>query len=280
MLTMSGRKPFRLLHSEWKCLNPPSAEPISLTEAKLQLRRTAQFVVEDATIQRQIEAARNAVEADTCRALCWQRWKLTLDEWPDVWELYRCPVIAVESVKYNDFTTPTAVQVTVDPATYKVSLSEPARIQPAFTKYWLPPRPELASVEVVFTAGYLIPFTVSVAADTLTFTDYTPTNGDYFRLSNSGGTLPAGLSPGVTYYIVGSSGHTCQLAASSGGAAIDLVDTGTGQHFLGTMPGGIYRALLQHVATQFADREGSDAAAKCETSYLQALRSVQYTGGV
>ena len=278
MLTASGRKPFRLLHPAWECLNPPSAEPLSIIEAKLQARRSTTVTNEDAIWLDCIAAARHQVETDTMRAICWQRWKLILDEWPDVIEGFKCPLISVESVKYYDFTTPTAVLTTVDSSTYTVSKSEPWRVNPAFTKYWLPPRPQHGAVEITFTAGYLIPFTVTASTDYLTFTDYTPTNGDSFRLSNSGGQLPAGLSLNTTYYVVNASGSTCKLSTSSGGAAVDITTAGTGLHFLGVLPGTVKQAMLKHIATNFADREGSTVAADCERSYLQSLRAVQYVG--
>ena len=275
MLTTSGRKPYRSLVPAWVCLNQPSVEPIALAEAKQQIRRIGD-TSEDALIQNYITAARHAVETDTCRSLCWQRWKLILDEYADVIEGFKCPLINVESVTYLDFSTPTAQRLTVDSATYTVSKSEPWRVNPAFTKFWLPPRPQHGSVEITFTSGYLIPFTVDAGTDVLTFTDYTPTNGDSFRLSNSGGQLPQPLDASKTYYIVGASGSTCQLSLTSGGSAINITQAGTGLHFLGTLPGGIKLAMLKHIATSFADREGSDAAANCERSYLQSLRSVQY----
>jgi len=276
MLTISGRKPFRLLHPAWECLNPPSAEPISVAEAKLQMRRPLDETNEDSIIQGYITGARDAAETDTMRAICWQRWKLILDEWPDVIEGFKCPLVAVESVKYYDFTTPTAVLLTVDPATYTASPTEPWRINPAFTKYWLAPRPQHGAIEVTFTAGYLVPFTVTTGSSLLTFVDYTPTNGDSFRLSNSGGQLPSPLQPNTTYFVVNASGHTCNLSATSGGSTITLTQSGSGLQFLGTLPGGLKMAMLKHIATNYADREGSDAAANCERSYMQSLRSVQY----
>lgn len=277
MFTTSGRKPFMLLQPEWHCINPPSAEPMSIVEAKLQTRRGLAVTNEDSLIQRIIEGARNQVETDTCRAVVWQRWKMILDEWPDVFEINKCPVIAVESVKYQDFTTPTAVQITVDAATYKVSYSEPCRISPAFTKYWLAPRPELGAVEVTFTAGYLVPYTADATTNTLTFVDYAPTTGDRFRLTNSGGLLPAPLVEKRTYYIVGASGSTCQLSLTSGGSAIDIASPGTGLNFLGEVPQSLMTAMRKRVAVEFADREGSAIAADCERSYLQSLRAAQYT---
>lgn len=280
MLTASGRKPFRLLHPAWECLNAPSAEPIHLNEAKVHVRQASSETVEDSEFATLISGARNQVETDTMRGICWQRWKLILDEWPDVIEGFKCPLIAVESVKYQDYTTPTATQVTVSSSVYKVSKTEPWRVTPAFTQYWQPPRPELGSIEITFTAGYLIPFTVNTTSNVLTFVDYTPTNGDSFRLSNSGGKLPSPLAENVTYYVIGASGSTCQLSTSSGGSAVDLTQAGSGLHFLGVLPGALRTAMLKHIAVNFADREGSNVAADCERSYLQSLRAVQYTGGI
>lgn len=276
MLTLSGRPPFRNLHPAWVCVNPPSAEPISVVEAKMQSRRSTVENTEDPIWDDCIAAARNQVETDTMRAICWQRWKLILDEWPDVIEGFKCPLIDVESVTYQDFTTPTAVVQTVPTTTYTVSRTEPWRVHPAFTEYWQPPRPQMGAIEITFTAGYLIPFTANATTNTLTFTDYEPTDDTSFRLSNSGGVLPAPLVTNRNYYIVGSSGNTCQLALTEGGSAINLTYAGTGLNFLGVLPGGLRQAMLKHMATNFADREGSSVAADCERSYFQSLRSCQY----
>jgi uncharacterized phiE125 gp8 family phage protein len=275
MLTISGRKPYRALHPAWLCLNQPSVEPISIAEAKLQARRSLDENTEDSLWQSYITAARNQVEVDTMRALCWQRWQLILDEYPDVIEGFKCPLVAVESVQYEDFTTPNYVLTTVDPSTYTVSPTEPWRVNPAFTKFWLPPRPQHGAVTITFTAGYLVPFTVS--SNTLTFVDYVPTNGNSFRLSNSGGALPNPLTTNTTYYIVGASGNTCQLSTTANGSAITL-SGGLGQHYLGQLPGALKLAMLKHIATSFADREGSGVAADCERSYLQSLRASMYVG--
>lgn len=277
MLTMSGRKPFKLLHVGWECLNPPTCEPISLVEAKQHCRRSVFETTEDSIIGGYVTGARNAAETDSLRAVCWQRWKMILDEWPDIIEGFKCPLIDIEEAAYYDYTTPTAQRLVVAPATYVVSTTEPWRVNLAFTKFWQPQRPQMGSIEVTFTAGYLIPFTAEASGNTLTFQDYTPTNGDSFRVSNSGGELPGALSAGVTYWIVGSSSHTCQLSLTAGGAAIDLTSAGSGLQFLGTLPGGLRMAMLKHIATNFADREGSDAAARCQESYLQSLRAVQYS---
>lgn len=265
-----------MLQPAWQCLNPPVCEPISLNEAKLQCRRALSEITEDSAISNFITAARNAVETDAMRSVVWQRWKMILDEWPDIIEGFKCPLVAVEEVAYYDFTTPTAVRITVDPTTYTASPTEPWRVNPAFTKYWLPPRPQHGAVEVTFTSGYLVPFTATASTSTLTFQDYIPANATSFRLSNSGGELPQPLQPYTTYWIVGATANTCQLSLTSGGAAITLTSSGSGMQFLGELPGGLKMAMLKHIATNVADREGSDSAARCEESYLQSLRSVKY----
>lgn len=70
-------------------------------------------------------------------------------------------------------------------------------------------------------------FTADATTDFLTFADV-PANGSSVRVSNSGGTLPAPLVAGTTYFITGKVGNTAKLAATSGGAVIDLTTDGTG----------------------------------------------------
>lgn len=55
------------------------------------------------------------------------------------------------------------------------------------------------------------------------------TNGVMVVLTTDG-TLPAGLSPNVTYHIVGATTNSYQLAATPGGAAINTTDAGSGTH--------------------------------------------------
>lgn len=45
-------------------------------------------------------------------------------------------------------------------------------------------------------------------------------------------TLPAGLVSDTIYYSVNSSGNTCKLSLTSGGAAVNITDTGLGLHYL------------------------------------------------
>lgn len=45
-------------------------------------------------------------------------------------------------------------------------------------------------------------------------------------------TLPSPLSSTTTYYVISSAGTTFKLSTSSGGAAVNITDTGTGTHYI------------------------------------------------
>lgn len=61
-------------------LTPPAAEPVSLADAKAWLRIDGSDA--DALLSSLIQAARQAVEAQSGAALLVQQWKWTLDAWP------------------------------------------------------------------------------------------------------------------------------------------------------------------------------------------------------
>lgn len=71
-------------------------------------------------------------------------------------------------------------------------------------------------------------FTAAVS-DTITSNGHNLSNGDVLILTTSN-TLPAGLSTGTPYYVINKTTNTFELSATSGGAAIDITDTGTGTH--------------------------------------------------
>jgi len=72
-------------------------------------------------------------------------------------------------------------------------------------------------------------FTVTIASPGVLTLGVSPTNGDAVVL-NTTGELPTGLVPGTTYYVINASGNTCQLSATSGGAAINTSGTQSGAH--------------------------------------------------
>jgi hypothetical protein len=67
---------------------------------------------------------------------------------------------------------------------------------------------------------------VNTGTDFITFTTAIA-NGTPVKLTSTGA-VPSPLVANTTYYVVGASGATCQLALTSGGAAINLTTTGSG----------------------------------------------------
>lgn len=76
-------------------------------------------------------------------------------------------------------------------------------------------------------------FTAVAATDVITIGADLPSN-TRFRVSNSGGALPAGLSATTTYFYIRVSATTGKVATSKAnveaGTAVDITDTGTGTH--------------------------------------------------
>lgn len=71
-------------------------------------------------------------------------------------------------------------------------------------------------------------FTANAGTDVLTEVGTVLANGNSVQVSNSGGALPAPLVAGTTYFVRDKTGDTFKLAATSGGAAIDITTNGTG----------------------------------------------------
>lgn len=67
-------------------------------------------------------------------------------------------------------------------------------------------------------------FTAAAATDLITSTAHGFADGDAVEVESEGGTVPAGLSENTKYYVRDSLANTFKLAATSGGAAIDLVE--------------------------------------------------------
>lgn len=83
--------------------------------------------------------------------------------------------------------------------------------------------------------GTPVTFTADDATDVISAAGHPYSNGDTVWVS-SDGTLPAGLSPETTYYVRDSTSGTLKLATTSGGAAIDITDSGTGTHSIAEVP--------------------------------------------
>ena len=101
--------------------------------------------------------------------------------------------------------------------------------------------PQIGAVEVTFDAGYAAPLSADAAADWIYVPGWkTLAVNDVVRLSNRDGALPAPLKANTDYYVKAVvSADKYQLAASAGGALLDLTDAGTGDSFIGVIPGGL-----------------------------------------
>lgn len=135
----------------------PMQEPLSLDEAKLQVRRTD--TREDAFLQDLlIPAVRDRAELYTQRQLLTATWRLTLDDWPrEGWiDVPRAPLQSVTSITYVDVagvtqTLATSVYVVDAPAGPRAPRG---RIALAYGQVWPSLRSQLNAVTVTFVSGY------------------------------------------------------------------------------------------------------------------------------
>lgn len=243
----------------WKVTTEPDAEPapISLTEAKLHLRVTSS--ADDELITALIRAAREWCELFQNRAFVTQTITLTLDRFPNVFEIPKPPLQSVSSIKYIDTA---GVQQTLDPSVYDVdTVSEPGRIALAYGQSWPSIRGDINSVEVIYVAGYATKFVTTFASDLLTVSGRVYTDGDIVRLVTTDGDLPAPLETYTDYHVRDVSGYTLKLAATVGGAAITLTDDGTGTHFIGFVPFRVISAMKLLIGHWYEHREAVSALA-------------------
>jgi hypothetical protein len=167
-----------------KVVTPPAADPVSLAEAKAQLRVT--WGDDDAIISRLIKVARIVCETMGRVTAVNTVFDLTDDAFPPgagpvsrasrqfnnqfsmnggpavfwagaalasagVITLPRAPVVSVASVTYLDASGASQV---LSPSAYVVAPGAPGRLSPAFGQVWPNTYPVPAAVSVRFTAGY------------------------------------------------------------------------------------------------------------------------------
>jgi len=131
----------------------PTIEPVSLSEAKKQLR--VEHNEENDLISSLIRAARVQAETESRRALLTQTWELTLDEWPhdDEIDLAYPPLQSVISITYVTYDEQT---ITLPTTIYGVdATSDPGRIYLKYGQCW--PRETLRrenAIKVRFVAGW------------------------------------------------------------------------------------------------------------------------------
>jgi len=236
-----------------KLVSGPTAEPVSLTEAKAWLRVTDSN--SDTLITQLIASARQSVEMFTHRILVAQTWEQYLDQFPpgDSISLGLYPYRSITHIKYYD--TDGTLQ-TVDSADYQTHpVFIPPRVTPIYGGNWPSSRGWINDVVVRFIAGDAVSISADASTDVITATGHGYTDGDLVRFWNTGGALPTGLSANTDYYVRDATATTFKVSANSGGAAVDITGAGTGTNFAGDIPRALIDGLLLLVAHWYDNRQ-------------------------
>jgi len=94
---------------------------------------------------------------------------------------------------------------------------------------------------LISTEGNSSVFTANAGTDTFTWvsknvgaktTEHDLLDGQVVQFVNSGGALPAGLSVLTDYYVINKTTTTVKVSATSGGAAVNITNAGTGTHYI------------------------------------------------
>lgn len=138
----------------------PTAEPVSVTEAKAHARIT--HSADDTYLGTLIEAARDLAERQTGLALLTQTWRETFDWFPSrnrtghdaaAFDIARAPLISVSSITYYD---ENGDQQTVDSSLYVVDTDN--RLRPRVTlahgQSWPGIQNRPNAVSITYVAGY------------------------------------------------------------------------------------------------------------------------------
>ena len=133
-----------------KLLIAPTALPITLDDAKLNLRETENHL--DNIITAWIMGVTDHAEHYMGRAIMQQSWRVTLNAFPDEIVLPYPPVISVAAITYRDKDnleqTLSADQYVLDNTT------EPCRIVPANKLSWPDTHAQINAVKIDIVCGY------------------------------------------------------------------------------------------------------------------------------
>lgn len=289
-------------------VSPPVGLPVDLTVAQAQCRIDADIQSLDASwLSDEIRRAMDRLERDAGgKQLLAARWQLPVKTWWGGWSggvpgiygllglsyglqcsdgtlhLPRAPLQKVVAVQYYD-TTDTLQTLAASNYIVRTPFNQPGEIDRAPLAVWPPLSPyRQFPILIDFVAGYAQMIgSVSTTADTITVPGpRTYSAGETVRFSNSGGSLPGGLTYGQTYYVVNPSngGLTFQVALTLGGSAVDLTSAGTCTHYVGEIPLDAQKAILLMAAYGYRSREPGD-----QDKYLDAAVAAfggrQWTGG-
>jgi len=236
--------------NDYKIISPPTAEPISLTEAKLHLR--VDHTDDDALITSLIKTAREYCERFQRRTYMATAYQMKLDTWQDVLRLPLPPLWRISSITYVD--SAGDVQ-TLGTTVYEIDThAEPGEVRLDYNQSWPAHRSDHHAITVNYTCGYSTTFTAA-ATDTCTPSGRVFTDTQRVRVHNKDGTLPTGLSADTDYYIISAAATTFELSATLAGAAVDITSTGTGTHYIGEVPQSAITAMKLLISHLYEHRE-------------------------
>jgi len=239
---------------------PPTGRVLSLGEARRQCRIDADMTDDDIPLYDLIDQAQEFCQQEIYgqRQLLTATYRLRLTSWWDgLLQLPRPPLAVLDAVKYYATSTDTLTTFSSSSYIVRKPWMQPGTVELHHDYDWPDENSDRREpIYIDFTAGFATPFTAAAGTDIITATGRTFTDGDSFQLSKaSDATIPGGLAVNTVYYARDSSGATCKLAATSGGAAIDITDAGTGTFFVGEVPGSIKRAMLMLIGHWYRNRE-------------------------
>lgn len=131
----------------------PTADPVSVAEAKTHLRVTVSD--DDTYIGDLIARAASVIDGPKGIGVCMvsQQWKLTVDRFPPCFNITLGPLISVDAIAYVDGD---GAAQTVSASDYRVmNAGDLVTIEPAYGVSWPNIRNVSGAVTVTFTAGYL-----------------------------------------------------------------------------------------------------------------------------
>ncbi len=291
--------------SEPRLLIPPPCEPISLTDAKAQLRLDSDLTADDTLIRGMIAAARRGLEDWTRRQFVLATYRATADRFPGA--NYILPVIGwMEAVLPNPRIDDPALRIgpgplqtvlaiqyldsagtvqTLDPDTdYTVAADDdPARIMPGVagdgggTDWPDTCDSQLDTVTVTYATGYMTPGSAASASGVITLAAGAApvAAGQALRLTAIDGTLPGGLAEKTNYYAVAIApgGLSFTLAAAPGGSAVALTTAGTGTLLVDSLPETLRQAMLLAL-TWFYENRGEAGGGAGGGDLPEAVRTL------
>lgn len=135
-----------------KLVTPPTAEPVTLAEAKVHARVTETAL--DNAFDQWIVVARVEAEHIMRRQVVAATYDLTLDAFPAVIELPRPPLQSVTSLTYVDTDGVTQTLAAELYSVVNVSDAVPAMVVPAYGEAWPATRAVPGAVTVRYSAGW------------------------------------------------------------------------------------------------------------------------------